>query len=91
MSLHRIEVTKLLQLTEKEVISSPNAKCNDDKEYNPDREMTALITKKIQCNLPWSNFQMDQLDDCKTEEEFENYLKKIVDEQKAIDRIPKQD
>ena len=89
MSLHRIEVTKLLQLTEKEVISSPNAECNDDKEYNPDREMTSLITKKIQCNLPWSNFQMDHFDDCKTEEEFENYLKEIIEEQEAIERIPK--
>ena len=89
MSLHRIQVDKLLQLTEKEVISSPNAECNHNKEYNPDREMASLITKKIKCNLPWSNLQMDQLDDCKTEEEFENYLKEIIDEQKAIDRIPK--
>ena len=89
MFLHRIEVNKLLQLTEKEVISSPNAECNDDKEYNPDREMTSLITKKIKCNLPWSNLQMDQLDDCKTEEEFENYLKEIIEKQEAIERIPK--
>ena len=89
MFLHRIEVNKLLQLTEKEVISSPNAECNDDKEYNPDREMTSLITKKIQCNLPWSNLKMDQFDNCKTEEEFENYLKAIIEEQKAIERIPK--
>ena len=32
---------------------------------------------------------MDQLDDCKTEEEFENYLKEIIEEQEAIERIPK--
>ena len=32
---------------------------------------------------------MDQFDDCKTEEEFENYLKEIIEEQKAIERIPK--
>ena len=88
MFLHRMEVTKLLHLAEKEVISSPNAKCNNDKEYNPDREMTSLITKKIKCNLPWSNLQMDQFDDCKTEEEFENYLKEIIEEQEAIERIP---
>ena len=89
MSLRRIQVTKLLQLTEKEVISRPNAECNDDKEYNPDREMTSLITKKIQCNLPWSNLKMDQFDNCKTEEEFENYLKEIIEEQDAIEQIPK--
>ena len=89
MSLHRIEVTKLLQLTEKEVISSPNAKCKDDKNYKPDREMTSLITTKIKCNLPWSNLQMDHFEDCKTEEEFENYLKEIIEEQEAIEQIAK--
>ena len=89
MSLHRIQVQKLLQLTEKEVILSPNAKCKDDKNYKPDREMTSLITTKIKCNLPWSNLQMDHFEDCKTEEEFENYLKEIIEEQDAIERIPK--
>ena len=89
VSPYRIEVNKLLQLTEKEVILSPNAKCKDDKNYKPDREMTSLITTKIKCNLPWSNLQMDHFEDCKTEEEFENYLKEIIEEQEAIEQIAK--
>ena len=32
---------------------------------------------------------MDHFEDCKTEEEFENYLKEIIEEQEAIERIPK--
>ena len=51
--------------------------------------MTSLITTKIKCNLPWSNLQMDHFEDCKTEEEFENYLKEIIEEQEAIEQIPK--
>ena len=89
LSLQRKDTTKLLQLTEKEVISKPNAICKDDEKHNPDMEMTSLITRKIKCNLPWSNLKMDQFDDCKTEEDFESYLKEIIEEQDAIERIPK--
>jgi len=32
---------------------------------------------------------MDHFEDCKTEEEFENYLKEIIEEQEAIEQIPK--
>ena len=83
-----IQITKLLELTEKEVISSTNAKCIDDENYKPDDEMTALITRKVKCNLPWSNLKMNQFEDCETEEEFENYLNGIIKEQDAIERIP---
>ena len=83
-----IQISKLLELTEKEVISSTDAKCIDDENYKPDAEMTALITQKIKCNLPWSNLKMNQFEDCKTEEEFEKYLNGIIKEQDAIERIP---
>ena len=83
-----ISINKLLELTEKEVISSTDAKCIDDENYKPDAEMTALITQKIKCNLPWSNLKMNQFEDCKTEEEFESYLNGIIEEQDAIERIP---
>ena len=50
--------------------------------------MTALITRKIKCNLPWSSVSMVQFEDCKTEEDYENYLKTIIEEQDAIENIP---
>ena len=86
--LLRKSIHKLLELTEKEVISSTNARCIIDEKYKPDAEMTALIIRKIKCNLPWSNVKMTQFEDCKTEEEFENYLKEVIEEQDAIERIP---
>ena len=50
--------------------------------------MTALITRKIKCNLPWSSVRIIQFEDCKTEEDYENYLKSIIEEQDAIEEIP---
>ena len=81
--------TKLLQLTEKEIISRPEAKCNNDPHYNPDKEMTTLIHRKLKCNLPWNNLKVAGFEDCHTEEHFENYLKEIIEQQEAIEGIPK--
>ena len=81
--------SKLLQLTEKEIISRPEEKCTNDPNYDPDKEMTSLIHRKLKCNLPWTKLKIEGLEDCHTENQFGAYLKKIMEQQEAIQRIPK--
>ena len=51
--------------------------------------MATLIHRKLKCNLPWNKLKIAGLEDCHTEEQFGNYLKEIIEQQEAIQGIPK--
>ena len=76
-------------MTEKTVISNEVHKCFKDKSYNPDRTIVKGITEKINCSLPWSQFKVEGMKDCKTENDFERYLDTIVKLQRKIKEVPK--
>ena len=80
---------RLLHLTEKSFISKPGARCIDRAGYNPDKEIMKLITKKINCSLPWSKLETEGFNECKSEDDFERYLLAIVDSQSEIRQVPK--
>ena len=58
-------------MTEKTFISNEVHKCFKAKSYNPDRTIMKGITEKINCSLPWSQFKVEGMKDCKTENDFE--------------------
>ena len=76
-------------MTEKTHISKEIAKCVINKSYNPDRVIMKLITKQINCSIPWSNFKLEGMKDCKSENDFELYLDTIVKLQSKIKKVPK--
>ena len=81
--------TRLLQLTEKSYISSEGKGCDDGENYNPDSAIMELITKEINCSLPWSNHKFEGIKECKTEDDFRGYLKTICNQQRQIKQVPK--
>ena len=76
-------------MTEKTHISKEIAKCVINKSYNPDRVIMKLITKQINCSIPWSNFKLEGMKDCKSENDFELYLDTIVNLQSKLKKVPK--
>ena len=76
-------------MTEKTFISNEVHKCFKAKSYNPDRTIMKGITEKINCSLPWSQFKVEGMKDCKTENDFERYLDTIVKLQRKIKEVPK--
>ena len=76
-------------MTEKTCISKEIAKCVKDKSYNPDRAIMKQITEQINCSLPWSQFKLEGMEDCKSENDFEFYLSTIVKLQSKIKKVPK--
>ena len=61
--------------------------CTSQEGFNPDEEMTKLISQKINCSLPWSSFEIQRLNKCKVETDFGNYLKALDDLQDAFKEI----
>ena len=51
--------------------------CNSDDGYMPDHVMEELLLTKLKCNLPWSSNLNKDLHTCKSEEEFELYLRAL--------------
>ena len=76
-------------MTEKTSISKEEEKCMEDKGFSPDSMIMQLLTKEINCSLPWSKVKVKGLKDCNTEIEFERYLTTLVKLQRKIARIPK--
>ena len=79
---------KILQLTEKSRISKEGAKCIMDENYNPDKEIMKLISRQINCTLPWSKIKIGGMKECQSENDFDNYLKMIFNRQKDIKQVP---
>ena len=63
--------------------------CTSQEGFNPDEEMTKLISQKINCSLPWSSFKIQGLKECNTETDFDNYLIALDDLQDAFKEIGK--
>ena len=82
---HNLIIYHNLKRTEKKHISN----CTKDEDFNPDKEMIELISKNISCSLPWSPFKAQGLDECKSEADFENYLKALYDLQSDFKKIEK--
>ena len=79
---------KLLQLTEKSHISKKGGKCIMDDNYNTDKEIMNLISRQINCSLPWSEIKFEGMKECKSENDFDNYLKMIFKRQQVIKQVP---
>ena len=78
---------KDLQLTDKSLISKEGRECITDENYNPDKEIMKLISKQINCTLPWSKIKFEGMKECKSENDFDNYLKMISERQHDIKQI----
>ena len=78
----------MLELTEKRYISKEGEKCIMDKNYNPDKSIMELITKQINCTLPWSEIKLGGIKECRTENDFDRYLKIIFKRQEDIKQVP---
>ena len=48
-----------------------------------------VITKRMNCSLPWSQFKLEGMKDCKSENDFEHYLDTIVKFQSKIKKVTK--
>ena len=72
-------------ITEKSYFSH----CENKKGFNPDEEMVKIVSKHINCSLPWSLFRVSTLDDCRSESDFENYLNALDDLQNEIKNVEK--
>ena len=70
-------------MTEKSYFSN----CTNQEGFNPDEEMTKLISEHINCSLPWSSFKIEGLNECKVESDFDHYLKALEDLQDAFKEI----
>ena len=57
--------------------------------FNPDEEMEKMILEHINCSLPWSSYKVQELQECKTETDFNNYLIALQDLQKKLKRVDK--
>ena len=79
---------KLLQLTEKSHISKEEEKCIIDENYNPDKEIIKLILNQIKCTLPWSEIKIEGMKQCKSKNDFDNYLKMIFERQQDMKQVP---
>ena len=84
----RLRYEKLLQLTEKSHISKEKAKCIMDDNYNPDKEIMKLISRQIKCTLPWNEIEIEGMKECKSKNDFDNYLKMIFKQQEDIRHVP---
>ena len=73
------------QLTEKLFLSN----CTNNEGFNPDEEMEKKISEHINCSLPWSSYKVQDLEDCKTESDFHDYLVALDHLQKEFKRIGK--
>ena len=83
----RLTYNKILQLTEKSYISKEAEKCINDESYNPDKAIMELISKQINCTLPWSKFKPVGMKECRTENDFDRYLKMIFKRQDDIKQV----
>ena len=83
----RLTYNKILQLTEKSYISKEAEKCINDETYNPDKAIMELISKQINCTLPWSKFKPVGMKECRTENDFDRYLKMIFKRQDDIKQV----
>ena len=80
---------ELLQLTESRYISKEEERCVERVGYHPDKEIMKLISSKINCTLPWTEYSFEGQDDvCKTEDDFERYIKTIVKSQSDFYQVP---
>ena len=79
---------KDLQLTDKSLISKEGEECITDENYNPDKEIMKLISKQINCTLPWIEIKFEGMKECKSENDFDNYLKMIFKRQQDIKQVP---
>ena len=59
-----------------------------DENYNPDKEIMKLISKQINCTLPWIEIKFEGMKECKSENDFDNYLKMISQRQRYIKQVP---
>ena len=73
------------QLTEKLFISN----CTNKEGFNPDEEVEKMISEHINCSLPWSSHKVQELGECKTENDFSNYFIALDDLQKELKRVGK--
>ena len=80
-----MDLTYSGQLTEKHFLSN----CTTRKGFNPDEEMEKRISEYINCSPPWSSYKVQDLKDCKTETDFNNYLVALDHLQKEFKRIGK--
>ena len=80
---------KDLQLTDKSLISKEGEECITDVNYNPDKEIMKLISNQIKCTLPWSEIKIEGMKQCKSENDFDNYLKMIFERQQDMKLPPK--
>ena len=79
---------KDLQLTDKSLISKGGEECIMDENYNPDKEIMKLISEQINCTLPWIEIKFEGMKECKSENDFDNYLKMISKRQRDIKQVP---
>ena len=79
---------KDLQLTDKSLISKEGEECITDENYNPDKEIMKLISKQINCTLPWIEIKFEGMKECKSENDFDNYLRMISKRQRDIKQVP---
>ena len=80
---------RILQQTEKTIISKAENKCRNLESYSPDRKIMQAIGRKINCSLPWSKYKSRGRKDCQTENDFERYLHTIVELKPLIEWVPK--
>ena len=83
---------RMLQQTEKTIMSKQGEKCRKDEKYNPDGKLMKSIARYINCSLPWSKNKFNQfkgMKECQTEKEFERYLHEIVKLKPIIENMPK--
>ena len=59
-----------------------------DENYNPDNEIMKLISRQINCTLPWNEVKIEGMKECKSKNEFANYLKMIFKQQEDIRQVP---
>ena len=78
----KIQTWKMLEMTEKKHIS----KCSEDQEYYPDDVEMDLVSKKINCSVPWSRLKTSNLKPCRSKNQFENYLQALKEIQ--MEEIP---
>ena len=59
-----------------------------DDNYNPDKEIMKLISRQIKCTLPWNEIEIEGMKECKSKNDFDNYLKMIFKQQEDIKQVP---
>ena len=79
---------RLLQLTERSYKSKTGDRCIEEN-YDPDQAIMNLITKAINCTVPWSKSKSKGIKECQTKVDFRRYLLMIYKEQRKIKQVPK--